>query len=166
MEAAEDGLERLCEAILSGVLGSREPLDDVALLAVRPLPVGAGGVRLQLPADPEALAGLRRRVGRLLSAVGASPAETYEITLAICEAAGNAIEHAYGPEDAPFEVSVAQMDGELIASVRDFGRWRERRERQRGRGLAIIRGVMDAVEVASEGQATVVRMRRRLGSAA
>jgi PAS domain S-box-containing protein len=165
-EAGEDGLERLCEAILSGVLRSREPLDDVALLAVRPLPVGAEGLRLRLPADPEALAGLRRRVGRLLSAVGASPAETYEITLAICEAAGNAIEHAYGPEGAPFEVSVWQVDGDLIASVRDFGRWRKRRERQRGRGLAIIRGVMDAVDVGTEGQGTVVRMRRRLGSAA
>ena len=43
---------------------------------------------------------LRRRLGRFLHAAGASEIEAYEITLAVCEAAGNAIEHAYGPGDA------------------------------------------------------------------
>jgi anti-sigma regulatory factor (Ser/Thr protein kinase) len=45
-----------------------------------------------------------------------------------------------------------------------MGTWRERRSEHRGRGLAIIRGLMDDVEVATEGRGTVVRMRRRLAA--
>ena len=77
-----------------------EPADDVALLAVRPDPIDADHLDLTLPAEPEVLARLRRRLARFLHAAGASEEETYEITLTISEAAGNAIEHAYGPGDA------------------------------------------------------------------
>jgi PAS domain S-box-containing protein len=155
-------LERLCDRILSGVLGDQQPLDDVALLAVRPEPVVTERLTMSLPAEPESLVVLRRRLGRFLHAAGASQAEVYEITLTICEAAGNAIEHAYGPGDAAFEIEAAFDDGEVVASVRDNGTWRERRGDQRGRGLKIIKGLMDDVEVSSEDRGTVVTMRRRL----
>jgi anti-sigma regulatory factor (Ser/Thr protein kinase) len=89
--------------------------------------------------------------------------ETYEITLTICEAAGNAIEHAYGPGDATFDVEASLDSDELTATVTDRGHWRERRGAHRGRGLSIIEGLMDQVEVSSEQGGTVVRMRRRLG---
>jgi PAS domain S-box-containing protein len=159
----ERDLDRLCDRILTGVLGDRVPADDVALLAVRPKPVPLDRFNLSLPADPGSLVVLRRRLGRFLHATGASEAETYEVTLTVCEAAGNAIEHAYGPEDATFEVDAAFEGGELVATVRDSGSWRERRSEHRGRGLAIIKGLMDDVEVAAEDRGTVVRMRRRLG---
>jgi PAS domain S-box-containing protein len=159
--APEDDLERLCDRIL-GVLGGPPPLDDVALLAVRPEPVSADRFDLSLPAEPGSLVVLRRRLGRFLHAAGASEAEAYEVTLTVCEAAGNAIEHAYGPGDATFDVAAAFEDGDLVATVRDNGSWRERRSRHRGRGLAIIKGLMDDVEVAAQDQGTVVRMRRRL----
>jgi PAS domain S-box-containing protein len=160
----ERDLERLCDRILDGVLDDRVPVDDVALLAVRPKPVASDRFNLSLPAEPGSLVVLRRRLGRFLHATGASEVETFEITLTVCEAAGNAIEHAYGPGDATFDVEAACEDGELVASVRDMGTWRERRSEHRGRGLAIIRGLMDDVEVATEGRGTVVRMRRRLGA--
>ena len=54
--------------------------------------------------SPSRCPGLRRRLARFLHAAGADDAETYEITLTVCEAAGNAIEHAYGPGDATFDV--------------------------------------------------------------
>ena len=160
----EDDLERLCDRILSGVLGDSFPADDVALLAVRPEPVPADRFDLSLPAEPGSLVVLRRRFGRFLHAAGASPAEAYEVTLTVCEAAGNAIEHAYGPRDATFDVEAAFEDGELVATVRDNGSWRERRSEHRGRGLAIIKGLMDDVKVATEHGGTVVRMRRRLAA--
>jgi anti-sigma regulatory factor (Ser/Thr protein kinase) len=160
--APEDDLERLCDRILGGVLGDPAPIDDVALLAVRPEPVPADRFDLSLPAEPGSLVVLRRRLGRFLHAAGASQAETYEVTLTVCEAAGNAIEHAYGPADATFDVAAAFKDGELVATVRDNGSWRERRSEHRGRGLAIIKGLMDDVQVAAEDGGTVVRMRRRL----
>jgi PAS domain S-box-containing protein len=160
--SADAGLEALCEAVLGRVLGSSEPGDDVALLAVRPRPVAAEAIRFTLPAEPESLAGLRRRLARFLHAAGADEAETYEITLTVCEAAGNAIEHAYGPGDATFDVEASFDADLLVATVRDKGHWRERRGKHRGRGLNIIEGLMDEVEVSTEGDGTVVRMRRRL----
>jgi anti-sigma regulatory factor (Ser/Thr protein kinase) len=155
-------LNGLCEDVLSRVLGTAEPGDDVALLAVRPLPATDTHITLTLPAEPGSLAQLRRRLARFLHATGASEVEQYEITLTICEAAGNAIEHAYGPGDATYEVEVAFDSGELTASVRDTGSWREKRGEHRGRGLRIIEDLMDAVALEREEGGTVIRMRRRI----
>ena len=160
--AASADLNDLCERVLSGVLGDVDPGDDVALLAVRPLPVVDTHVSLTLPAEPGSLAQLRRRLARFLHATGATEVEQYEITLTICEAAGNAIEHAYGPGDATYEVEVAFDSGELTASVRDRGSWREKRGEHRGRGLSIIEDLMDEVTVEREEGGTLIRMRRRI----
>jgi PAS domain S-box-containing protein len=160
--SAGDDLAGLCETVLAKVLGEAEPGDDVALLAVRPLPVADSLITLTLPAEPGSLAQLRRRLARFLHTTGASDVERYEITLTICEAAGNAIEHAYGPGDATYEVEVAYEAGELIATVRDQGTWRDKRDEHRGRGLGIIQGLMDEVAVEADAAGTAVRMRRKL----
>ena len=160
--SAGDDLAGLCETVLDKVLGEAEPGDDVALLAVRPLPVADSSITLTLPAEPGSLAQLRRRLARFLHATGASELERYEITLTICEAAGNAIEHAYGPGDATYEVEVGYEGGELTATVRDTGTWRDKRDEHRGRGLGIIQGLMDEVVVEADAAGTAVRMRRRL----
>ena len=160
----DEDLAELCDRVLSTLLGRGEPGDDVALLAVRPLPAALAQISLRLPAEPGSLARLRRRLSRFLHATGASDVERYEITLTICEAAGNAIEHAYGPGDASFDVEVAFDDGELTASVRDSGRWREKRGEERGRGLTIIEDLMDDVTVERDEHGTLIRMRRRLNA--
>jgi anti-sigma regulatory factor (Ser/Thr protein kinase) len=157
-------LDGLCDQVLAGVLGPRQPVDDVALLAVRPRPVAGDRLILSLPAEPEALSSLRRRLARFLHAAGASEEEAYEITLTVSEAAGNAIEHAYGPGDETFEIEARLEDGAVVASVRDSGRWREPRGVERGRGLKIIEALMDEVEVSAAKPGTVVRMRRHLAA--
>ena len=159
---ADDDLTDLCERVLSGVLGDGDPEDDVALLAVRPLPATESQISLTLPAEPGSLAPLRRRLARFLHATGASEIQQYEITLTICEAAGNAIEHAYGPGDATYDVDVACEEGELTARVRDTGSWREKRGEHRGRGLRIIEDLMDEVAVERDEAGTLIRMRRRI----
>jgi anti-sigma regulatory factor (Ser/Thr protein kinase) len=167
-QVANRDLERLCDGVLAGVLGAADPADDVALLAIRPEAPRADSLVLSPPADPSALSGLRRRLGGFLTAAGADSQEAFEITLAVCEAAGNAIEHAYGPGDAAFELEAELEAGEVVATVRDRGSWRDPRSGHRGRGLKIIEGLMDSVDVSAEPDGTVVRMRRRLraGSAA
>jgi anti-sigma regulatory factor (Ser/Thr protein kinase) len=162
---AGDDLDVLCDRVLELVLGEGDPGDDVALLAVRPLPAASERISLTLAAEPGSLAGLRRRLARFLHATGASEAEQYELTLTICEAAGNAIEHAYGPGDATYDVEVTFAGGELVATVRDTGSWRDKRGEDRGRGLSIIEQLMDHVDVAAEEDGTVVTMRRRLAAA-
>ncbi len=163
--AGGEDLDELCDRVIKVVLGEGEPGDDVALLAVRPLPAASEQISLTLPAEPASLAGLRRRLARFLHATGASEAEQYELTLTICEAAGNAIEHAYGPGDATYEVELTFASGELVATVRDSGTWRDKRGENRGRGLSIIKQLMDHVDVEAEEGGTVVTMRRRLTAA-
>jgi len=163
--AGVDGeLAELCDGLLAEVGGEAVP-DDVALLAVRLEPADAQ-LTLRLSADPVVLTALRRRITRFLDAVGATAQERYEITLTICEAAANAIEHAYGPADAEFELDVTIEDREVRATVRDGGRWREPRrgdaEGTRGRGLGIIQGLMDNVEVSRTDAGTTVSMSRKL----
>ena len=168
------GLDELCDRVLARLLGEGERADDVALIAVSAEPGALHHISLRLPAEPGALVGLRRRLARFLHAAGATEAESYEITLAISEACGNAIEHAYGPGDASFEIEVALEGDELTATVRDAGSWRERPDSRggaaeggetRGRGLKIIEGVMDRVEVSPRNGGTVVRMNRTLSAA-
>jgi PAS domain S-box-containing protein len=164
-DAASTGgeeLGELCEHVIAAVLGDADPGDDVALLAVRPLPVADTEISLTLPAEPGSLAQLRRRLSRFLHATGATELEQYEITLTICEAAGNAIEHAYGPGDATYDVDVSFDAGELTAVVRDSGSWRDKRGEHRGRGLSIIEDLMDDVAVERADGGTLVRMRRRV----
>ncbi len=153
----------VCDQIVGGLLGGKRASDDVALLALRPEPPTAGSLELALPADPAALAQLRQRIGRFLDASGADETARFEITLAVSEAAMNAIEHAYGPSAAEFHVSATIRADGFEAEVRDGGRWRERRDDDRGRGLAIIEALMDDVEVITDPSGTTVRMRRSLG---
>jgi anti-sigma regulatory factor (Ser/Thr protein kinase) len=48
--------------------------------------------------------------------------------------------------------------------VRDSGGWREKRDSDRGRGLDLIRALMDSVEVDASDDGTVVRMTKRLAA--
>jgi signal transduction histidine kinase/serine phosphatase RsbU (regulator of sigma subunit) len=151
---------RLLEA-----LGAQRGLDDdVALLVARAVPVDAERLELSLGAVPGSLAPLRRALARWLSANGIGDREAYDIVLAVNESATNAIEHAYGPGDATFEVD-ARRDGEAVTIVvRDFGRWRPARGEHRGRGLTVMRSIMDAVDLSRSSAGSEVRLSRAVGA--
>jgi anti-sigma regulatory factor (Ser/Thr protein kinase) len=109
---------------------------------------------------------MRRALRDWLGAVGANEDEAYDILVAVGEAAANAIEHAYGPAPAHFEID-ADLDGETVAiTVRDEGIWRAPRGLHRGRGLGLIQELMDDFDVARAESGTEVRMHRTLGTAA
>ena len=76
------------------------------------------------------------------------------------EAAANAIEHGYGCDgEGVVTVLVSVEDGWVDVEVRDEGTWREGSgDGDRGRGLAIMRSIMDRISVEREDGATVVRM--------
>jgi len=168
-----DGLERLraavatapldpdalCEHVLTIVLPDGPPGDDVALLALSNAPIEGPRLRLELPAEPTELAGIRHTIERWLEAANVDERDAYRITLATNEACMNAIEHAHGRSD--FEVDAEISDDEVGVTVRDRGRWRAPRESVGGgRGLDMMRELMDAVEVTQGADGTTVRMRR------
>jgi anti-sigma regulatory factor (Ser/Thr protein kinase) len=153
----------LCDRLLESLLSGGRAADDVALLAVQA--AGAVGQRLQLtlPAEPSALASMRRSLRPWLVDLGATDEEAYDILVAVGEAAANAVEHAYGPVEARFDVAAEASEEEVLVIVRDFGRWRPPRGRNRGRGTLLMRELMDSIDVVTSEVGTEVRMTRRLG---
>jgi anti-sigma regulatory factor (Ser/Thr protein kinase) len=65
--------------------------------------------------------------------------------------------------EGTLEITVALVDGHVELAVRDWGSWRPTSPSQGGRGLHLMLGLMDTVDVDSRSEGTVVRMRRRLG---
>ncbi|HEX4116311.1 MAG TPA: SpoIIE family protein phosphatase [Solirubrobacteraceae bacterium] len=139
--------------------------DDVALLAIESLPL-EDTLEMTLPARPNVLGGLRNTLGRWLQAAGANENELFDITLSASEAATNAIEHAYGAREASFVVRCERDGREVTVTVRDIGRWRTDRPLGGGRGLEIMRALLDSVEIDSDKGGTVVRMTKRLSQQA
>jgi GAF domain-containing protein/anti-sigma regulatory factor (Ser/Thr protein kinase) len=161
-EAAEiDGWpDRMCDQLMTRFGGAP---DDVALLAVR-RSAGAGlPLELQVRATPDSLSAMRRSLAAWLAAAGADEDESYDMVVAVGEAAANAVEHAYGPVDAKFDVLAEAEGGEVHIKVADHGRWRPARGRNRGRGMDVMSKLMDDVQVDRGEHGTTVTMRRRLG---
>ena len=154
------------QAFLDHVLGTMVPphgaADDVALLTLRNLPVPEQ-FSTEFPAEPESLAPIRSMLRRWLSHAGADDLEIAEITTACGEAATNAIEHAGTGNGAHFEVSGRRDGPEIELAVRDHGSWRSEREDDHGRGLELMRTLMDTVAVEPSEEGTTVSLRRRLG---
>jgi len=157
------GPEELCDHVLEQLVPSLGASDDVALLALCS-PRLSDSFRLELGSEPGELASLRALLRRWLRNVDGDETEIAEILTAVGEAAANAIEHggsiAGGP---PFEVT-GKLDGDDVEIViADSGGWREGRRSEGGRGLMLMRSLMDTVEVDPGVDGTTVTMRRQLG---
>jgi serine phosphatase RsbU (regulator of sigma subunit)/anti-sigma regulatory factor (Ser/Thr protein kinase) len=135
--------------------------DDVALLAIESMPL-EDTLEMTLSARPNVLGGLRKTLGRWLQAAGADENELFDITLSASEAAANAIEHAYGAREASFTVRCDHDGQDVTVTVRDLGRWRTGRRQGGGRGLEIMRSLVDNVTIDSDDAGTAVTMTKRL----
>lgn len=160
-EAPEDP-DGLCDHLLATIVPAGGATDDVALLTLRNLPVPEH-FSADFPAEPESLAPMRSMLRRWLSHAGADELEIAEITTACGEAATNAIEHGGASGGTSFEVSGSRNGGEVEIAVRDRGSWREERAGDHGRGLDLMRTLMDTVAVEPTSEGTTVSLRRRLG---
>jgi serine phosphatase RsbU (regulator of sigma subunit)/anti-sigma regulatory factor (Ser/Thr protein kinase) len=157
----EPQARRLCEAISHGAASGGPSDDDTAVLVADVLALPER-LSTRWPADAEALRGLRHLLRRWLAGHGASAAETYDITVAVQEAAANAVEHAYAPGAAAFTVDAEHRDGMITVVITDRGSWREARGLNRGRGLPMMRGLMESVDVRRAEGGTAVELRRTL----
>jgi PAS domain S-box-containing protein len=154
--------DALCDHLVKAQLGEGQPRDDVAFVAIHTVPLSGERLVLRLPAEPKALSSVRRALTRWLETAGATSEEAQAIQLACHEACTNAIEHGYRFGEATFEVSGELHDGELTLTVTDSGGWRGAGDADRGRGFALMEGLMDGVEVTPGRDGTTVVMTRRL----
>ena len=155
-----EGPNELCERLLREMLPEGPGVDDVAVLALTTAPASTDRLALTLPAEPEALITARRALRNWLTEVGVDPEALYDITLATGEACTNAIEHAYAPGEASFDLEAVKRDADVIVSVRDYGSWRPPRGQNRGRGLKLMDTLMDEVNVRRDKTGTTVELRR------
>lgn len=161
VRGSSDEVDALCDQLLDSLVEPGGATDDVALLALRSLPVPEE-FSAEFPAEPESLAPIRSMLRRWLGYAGAGEDEVAEIITACGEAATNAIEHA-GGHDGRFEVGGRRHGGAIEIVVRDHGSWRDARPGDQGRGLDLMRTLMDTVAVDSAPEGTTVSLRRRLG---
>jgi PAS domain S-box-containing protein len=154
-------VEALCRELIAALVPS-EAADDIALLAMERLRVRDEAFRFRMPAEPAELARMRRALGGWLRGIGVEPDDEHDLVLACAEACSNAIRHAYGPSAGTVDVEARKDDGAVEVVVRDFGRWRNRRRQEGGRGLALIEAIAPSMRIERSDRGTVVTMRRTL----
>jgi len=166
LEQAHEGFDDLPDALLESVAPPERRSDDIALLTVQTVRIDSMPLQVTLPAEHTALAPARRYLRRWLDQVGASRDEIHAIVTATGEACANAVEHAYGPSAAMFQLDAVIDGAEITVAVRDFGSWRPPRgDDGRGLGTELMKRLMDSVDIERARDGTEVRLRRHLRSA-
>ena len=155
-------MDDYCETLLRHMFEGEEPDDDIAMLALHRSTSRHATFNTSFAAHPSAVGDMREKIQRWLEGLGVHPHDTYDVTLAVTEAASNAIEHPEDSETHDFQVDGVVHGDRLELNVRDHGRWREPAPSDRGRGLLLMRGLMDQVEVDRLAHGTKVRMRKRV----
>jgi len=119
----------------------------------------------RLPATESSVTSLRRGLNDLLGGAGLSGDERYDLLLAVCEAASNAIEHARDPSEPFIDVLSEMSDGRVTIVVRDYGQWCDVVPGpHRGRGLGMMWLLADtAVAATPHGTTVTIRSSPRHG---
>jgi serine phosphatase RsbU (regulator of sigma subunit)/anti-sigma regulatory factor (Ser/Thr protein kinase) len=157
--------EQLCERIVRRTMGTDHATDDVTLVVVQAALTLGEVLEVELIGEQAALSAFRQGLRRWLEEAGAEADEVQDIVMAVNEACQNAIEHAYGLAPEPFDVRLTCDEGSVAVVVRDRGGWREGRSDDRGRGLPLMRALMDEVDIEQRPTGSTVTLRRALRSA-
>jgi serine/threonine-protein kinase RsbW len=129
-------------------------------------------VRLAFPAKPDYLLLARLALAGLARKVPVDDEALADLKLAVTEACGNAVRHAYGGDPGDVAVSYRVQGDVLEILVEDQGTGIDTSALPSktadamggdGMGMAIIRAVVDEfdVERGADGRGTVVRMAKR-----
>lgn len=161
-----DAAAGLASGVAEGVRRPQGWPDDVAVLVAHRRETALEPLHLDLVATPAVLPGVRRRLGAWLSGLGMGEQDRVGVMVAVGEACANAAEHAYrGAEPGPMTVTAhVDVDGVLTVTVRDEGTWRppDRDPGDRGRGLLIMRQLVDTVVFEEQQYGTTVTLSLRL----
>ncbi|MEV6851113.1 SpoIIE family protein phosphatase [Actinoplanes sp. NPDC051411] len=150
-------VEDLLDTLLAKA-ARRTRRDDIALLALQA--TEPHEFVLRLPAEPTRLSVLRRRLEDFLTAHGVPESDRFDLTVAVSEAAANAIEHPVDPVEPVITVEASIDDGVVTVTVSDSGRWKPAHSAGfRGRGLALI-GALAELSVARTEEGTSVTLSR------
>jgi len=112
------------------------------------------------------------RVAGTVQGLGLSQARLERLKTAVAEATMNAIEHGNGNRpEIPVEVEVTQSGDEIVVAISDqeepdLARKLDGEQSPRGWGLFLIRNMVDAMHVTTDGQRHTIWLTMRTGGAA
>jgi len=151
------------QAIVDRIFESRKNADDVAALVLAIVDDAPDAFLFDFSALPLAVPIMRHALARFLEQRGVSDLDAYSILLAVGEAAANAVEHAYPGEPGLVRVRAECAHDTLVIDVLDSGRWKPVEHRdERGRGIKIMRALMDRIEIRTMQAETNVRLTAHL----
>jgi PAS domain S-box-containing protein len=165
-EAVQEGRNTAVDDLATQIMDRLAPAggydDDVALLLYRhPAPL-----EVTFPAESSQLAPVRKALRSWLGQCGLPPGTVQNILVAAGEACANAIEH--GHRDAPgndVRLRAEALVGDLRVTITDSGRWKRPQpdpHAHRGRGVALMRALMQQVTITPGPSGTTVDMHTRI----
>lgn len=163
LEAVQDGVSTRSDAparaLVERVFAACSNTDDVATLVVTSADVPSRTFGFTFSALPMAVPIVRRSMQRFAERIGLDDDRRFALLTACGEAIANAVEHAYVGAPGLVRVTAHANQDTLVISVEDEGKWKPAQRRdERGRGLPLMRALMDAVEIRTHQARTEVRL--------
>jgi anti-sigma regulatory factor (Ser/Thr protein kinase) len=154
-------------SLMRRVFRERKNVDDAAALFVATSDAPKKDLSFDFSAIPQAVPIVRRTLNRFAMRLGLDEDRTYSLITAVGEAMANAVEHAYPSRPGIVRLRVWTNDKTLHATIEDDGRWKQAQKRdERGRGLPLMRALMDGVEIRTNQQHTTISLTMAVGNAA
>jgi PAS domain S-box-containing protein len=165
-EAVQEGRDATVDDLATQVMTRLAPAngydDDVALLLYRhPAPL-----EMTFPAESSQLAPVRKALRTWLERCQLPPQTAQNVLVAVGEACANAIEHGHRhtPGD-PVRLRAETYVNDLRLVIADTGQWKTPQPEanaHRGRGMTLMKAMMQQVTVTSDAAGTTVHMHTRI----
>ena len=158
----DTALEGLADEIMSRLAPVDGYQDDVAVLLYRqPAPL-----EVEIAADASELASTRATLRTWLTRAGLGPEQTLDVLIAVGEAVSNSIEHGHREDlEGTVLLRATALADRLNLTVVDTGSWRPPQPDPnafRGRGVMLMRALMQDVAIEPSESGTTVRMHTRI----
>ncbi len=162
----QDGRSQSLDEVADHLMVRLEPaggyLDDVAMLLYRQ----PASLSMNFAADLDHLAPSRNALRGWLARAGVEPDQIAYLLTAVGEAVANAIEHGYRDEPGgTVSVHATALVDALHVTVVDGGTWKPPRNdpaANRGRGINLMRGLLEDMTIRSTETGTTVHLYARI----
>lgn len=155
-------LDDLADHVMSNLAPPDGYQDDVVLLLYRQ----PAALELEFPADAAHLAQARTTLRDWLSRAGIDAQQAMNVLVAAGEAIANGIEHGYCRSvDGVIRLSATASADQVRVAVADSGRWKSAPAAggaNRGRGIALMRELMDDLVITRNTAGTTVHLTMRI----
>ena len=133
-------------------------------------------VEIQITSDPRWLGLLRRVVDEFANHAGFEAKDRHALLVAVSEAVSNVMKHSYhGDSDRKLSLACQVVDGEIEICIKDDGEAFDPKAKELlppeevrpgGRGVYLMKEIMDEVEYWRDGATNCVRMKKYVRSPA